>query len=112
VTLSHASALEEVDDVLALRQEEAIGRAADGDAEEVMQIAKVRHSKLRHESSHDGLKKCRRRSSHNDVVDVEQQVSDTGALFVNKEGGVGGGGSEAELPDEEANRWYHTRVPA
>jgi hypothetical protein len=36
VTLSHAGALEKVDGVLALRQEEAIGRAADGDAEEVM----------------------------------------------------------------------------
>jgi hypothetical protein len=43
------------------------------------------------------LKKSRRRSSEDDVVDVHQQVGDLCTLFVNKEGGVGDGGDEADL---------------
>jgi hypothetical protein len=56
VTLSHASALENVHGVLSLQQEQAIERARDRDAEEVVQVAEVGHGKLRGKLGHDLLK--------------------------------------------------------
>jgi hypothetical protein len=70
--------------------------ASDGDAEEVLEVAEVSHGELRTEFGHDVLKKSRRRSSEDDVVDL-QQVGDLCTLLVNKEGGVRGRGDEAEL---------------
>jgi hypothetical protein len=46
VTLGHAGTLEEVKGVLSLGQVEVVRRACDGDPQEVMEIAEVRHGKL------------------------------------------------------------------
>ena len=63
-----------------------------------MECAQVSHGKLRVEVPNDLLKKCHRGHSKDDVVDVEEQVGDTGPIFVDKEGGgVGSRGDEAEL---------------
>ena len=72
-----------------------------------MECAQVSHGKLRVEAPNELLKKCRRGRSKDDVVDVEEQVGDTGPVFVDKEGGVGGRGDEAEL----ANACRKTLVP-
>jgi hypothetical protein len=95
VTLSHASALEKLNGVLSLRQEDPVGGARDGDVEDVMEVPKVCHGELRVKKSDEALKKIRRRGGEDDVVDVEEQVGETLTLFV--EGDVGGGGGEPEL---------------
>lgn len=46
VTLGHASALKKIQSILSLGQEQSVRGPRDGDAEEVMQIAEVHHSKL------------------------------------------------------------------
>ena len=46
MTLGHASALEEIQGVLALRQEESVRRTRDGDPEEVVEAPEVNHSEL------------------------------------------------------------------
>jgi hypothetical protein len=56
VTLSHASALKKIHSILSLGQEQAVCGTSDGDAEEVMKIAKVRHGELRAEFGYDVLK--------------------------------------------------------
>jgi hypothetical protein len=97
VTLSHADAPKEVHSILSLGQEQTVCGTGDCDAEEVMEVAEVRHGELRAEFGHDVLKKSQGRCGEDDVVDVEQQVGDLGTLLVNKEGGVRSGGDEAEL---------------
>ena len=62
-----------------------------------MECAQVNHGKLRVEAPNDLLKKCHRGHSKYDVIDVQKQVGDTGPIFVDKEGGVGSRGDEAEL---------------
>jgi hypothetical protein len=44
----------------------------DGDAEEVMKVAEVRHGELRAEFGHDVLKKSRGRHNEGDVVNVDR----------------------------------------
>jgi hypothetical protein len=68
----------------------------DGDAEEVMHIAEVRHGKLGVESRHDALQEGNRRRCKDDVVDVQEQVGGGIPLFENKERRVGDGSDEAE----------------
>jgi hypothetical protein len=48
----------------------------------------------------DATKKPRRRGYQNDVIDVEQEVGDVDALFVDKEGCVGGRRGEASPLNE------------
>lgn len=55
MTLSHARALEKLDGVLSLGEEETIGGARDSDAEEVVKSAKVCHGELGAQPSHDAL---------------------------------------------------------
>jgi hypothetical protein len=88
VTLSHAGLLENIHSILSLRQKQTIYGAGDSDAEEVVEVAEIRHGELRGEFGHDVLKKSRGRCGEDDVVNVEQQVGDPHALHVNKEGGA------------------------
>jgi hypothetical protein len=55
VTLGHACPLYKIHSVLALGEKEPLWRACDDDAEEVVQIAEIRHGKLRVESRRDAL---------------------------------------------------------
>lgn len=62
-----------------------------------MQVPEIRDGELRVETLGDTLKKSRGRCREDDVIDVEQQVGDTRALFVDKERGVGCRGDEPKL---------------
>jgi hypothetical protein len=46
MALRHACTLEKLNSILTLREEQAISRARDGDAEKVVKCAEVRHRKL------------------------------------------------------------------
>ena len=100
VTLSHAGALEQIRSILTLGEEEAVRGTRDRDPEEVVKIPEICHGELGVKKLGDATKEPGRRGCQNDVVDVEQQVGDVGALFVNKEGRVGGRRSEARPLDE------------
>ena len=65
-----------------------------------MELPKICHGELRVKKPDDALKYNRRRSSQNDVVDIEQRVGDVGTLLVNKEGHVGDRSSEARALNE------------
>jgi hypothetical protein len=97
MTLSHARTLKKLDGVLSLGEEEAIGGTRDSNVEEVAKSAKIRHGELRAQPSHDALQEG---GGENDVVDVQQEVGETRPLSENEKGRVGGGGDEAELPEE------------
>jgi hypothetical protein len=56
MALGHASPLEKVDGVLSLRQMKAVGGALDGDAEEVVEIPKIRHGELVMETTSEVVK--------------------------------------------------------
>jgi len=53
VTLGHACLLKKIHHVLLLAKEEPVGGASDGDPQEVMELAKVCHGKLRVKSVDD-----------------------------------------------------------
>ena len=55
VTLSHASTLKKIQGVLSLGQKKSLGGMRDGDAEEVVQVVKIRHGELGVETRHDAL---------------------------------------------------------
>jgi hypothetical protein len=85
VTLSHAGALKQICSILTLGEEEAVGGTRDRDPEEMMKISEICHGELGVKELGDATKKPSRRGCQDDVVDVEQQVGDVGALFVDKE---------------------------
>jgi hypothetical protein len=88
MTLSHAHALKKLDGVLSLGEEEAIGGTRDSNAEEVVKGAKIRHGELRAQPSHEALQEGRGRGG------------ETRPLSEDEKGRIGGGGDEAELPEE------------
>jgi hypothetical protein len=51
----------------------------------MMKISEICHGELGVKELGDATKKPSRRGCQDDVVDVEQQVGDVGALFVDKE---------------------------
>ena len=84
MALGHADVLKEIHHVLSLRQEEAIRGTGNGDPEEVMKVPKICHGELRVQAVGDAAKKISRRRREDEVVDVEQQVGNTAALFVDR----------------------------
>jgi hypothetical protein len=104
VTLSHAGALKQVDSILSLGEEEAVGGTRDRDPEEMMKVLEICHGELGVKGLGDATKKPSRRGCQDDVVDVEQQVGDVGTLFVSE--------IEAVKPvccTKPENRWCHAR---
>ena len=88
MTLSPACTLEEVDGVLSLGQEQAVGGARDGDVEEVLEALEISHGKLRVEASHDALEKLSRRGGVGIAwVDAAEEVEDDLRLASPKWGG-------------------------
>ena len=59
VAFRHASTLEEINGVLSLRKEQSTVVPCHQDAEEVVEVAKVRHGELRGEAGDDVLEKSR-----------------------------------------------------
>jgi hypothetical protein len=68
-----------------LGQKEAVRGARDRDAKEVVESTEVCHGELGAEPIGDAPQKGRGRRRQDDVVDVEQQVSDIISIFINKE---------------------------
>jgi hypothetical protein len=100
VALSHTGALKQVGSILSLGEEEAVGGTCDRDPEEMMKIPEICHGELGVKGLSDATKKPSRQGCQNDVVDIEQQVGDVGALFVDKERCVGDRSGEASLLNE------------
>jgi hypothetical protein len=74
LAVSHASAVEDVDDVLPLVEEHARGTALDGDPQEVVERPEVLHRKLPLETGDDATQKLGGGGGEDDVVDVEEEV--------------------------------------
>jgi hypothetical protein len=89
VILNHAGALEQIRSILTLGEEEAVRGMRDRDPEEMMEIPEICHGELGVKKISDATKKSSRRGCQNEAVDVEQQVGDVGALFVDKERCIG-----------------------
>jgi hypothetical protein len=85
VTLGHPSPLKKINGVMLLGQKEAVRGARDRDAKEVVESTEVCHGELGAEPIGDAPQKGRGRRRQDDVVDVEQQVSDIISIFINKE---------------------------
>jgi hypothetical protein len=97
MALEHASTLEMLNCILALREEQPVRGARDGDAEEVVERPKVSHRELRAEARSDVTQEVQRGGRQVDVVDVEQQVGDVVSIFINKETRITSRGREGEL---------------
>jgi hypothetical protein len=68
----HASAFKDVDGVLPLVEEHALGMTLDGDPQEVVEHPQVLHRKLLLEAGDDATQKLRGGGGEDDVVDVEE----------------------------------------
>jgi hypothetical protein len=88
VALKHAGTMKKIDDVLALREHHASGRASHRDAEEVGELAEVSHGELAVEELGDMAKKTGAGGGENDVVHIEQEVSDLVSSSKNEEGDI------------------------
>jgi hypothetical protein len=96
VAFRHAGTLKKVDGVLALRQEHPRSRARDRDPEEIGQVPEIGHGELTVELVGDVLKKTGAGGGEDDVVDVEQQISQVVAATKHEEGHVALRGNEAK----------------
>jgi hypothetical protein len=72
IAISHASALEDVDGVLTLVEEQALGSTLDGDPQEMVQLTQILHRKLLLQGGDDASQKAEGGGHENDVVDVEE----------------------------------------
>jgi hypothetical protein len=106
LAFSHASAFKDVDGILPLVEEQAHGRALDGDSQEVVERPQVLHRKLLLEAGDDATHKLRGGGGEDDVVDVEEEVRCIGAATEDEQGRVRLGldetlrtqGDEANVP--------------
>jgi hypothetical protein len=71
LAVSHASALKDVDGVLPLVEEHALGTTLDGDPQEVVECPEILHRKLLLEAGDDATEKLRGGGGEDDVVDIE-----------------------------------------
>jgi hypothetical protein len=74
LAFNHASAFKDVDGVLPLVEEQALGMALDGDPQEVVERPEVLHRKLPLEAGDDATQKLGGGGGEDDVVDVEEEV--------------------------------------
>jgi hypothetical protein len=74
LAFNHASAFKDVDGVLPLVEEHALGTALDGDPQEVVERPEVLHRKLPLEEGDDATQKLEGGGGEDDVVDVEEEV--------------------------------------
>jgi hypothetical protein len=88
IAVIHASALKNVLSVLALVKEEAVRLLLHRGIEEVVEVVEVLHGEMLLESCSGMLEKLRTRGGEDDVVNVEQQVSNVGVAAVDDQ--VGG----------------------
>ena len=94
LTVSHASALEDVDGVLALVEKQALRLALHGDSQEVVQLTQVLHRELLLEGGDDALQEVVRGGREDDVVDLEE-VRSVQAATKDEQGSVRLGLDEA-----------------
>jgi hypothetical protein len=85
--VNHASALEDVDDVLVLVEKHARGVALHGDPHEVVQLTQVLHRKLLLEGGDDASQEAAGGGCEDNVVDVEE-VRRLQAAMEDEQGGV------------------------
>jgi hypothetical protein len=71
---THPGALQNILSVLPLREKHTIGRACHRNAQKMVKLTHVRHSKLTLESPNDILEKPGRGGSENNIIHIQQQV--------------------------------------
>lgn len=84
LTVSHASAIEDVDDVLVLVEKQALGPALHGDPQEVVQLTQVLHRELLLEGGDDTPQEFVRGGRGDDVIDIEEAVRRVQATIEDK----------------------------
>jgi hypothetical protein len=96
LAVGHASPLQYVDGVLALMEEETLGLALGGDAEEVVEGSQFLHRELPLQGDDRALKKVSGGCREHNVVDVEQKEDGVVAASLDEEGRVRLGLDEAD----------------
>jgi hypothetical protein len=86
--VTHANALKDDLNILALVKEEAITSLLHWDTEEVVEKAEVLHRELLLESCSGMMEKLWAWGGEDDVIDVEHQLSSVGATVVYEQRGV------------------------
>jgi hypothetical protein len=81
MVVTHAGTVEDVNDILSLREVKRMGLTSDKDAEKMMKRSEVFHGKFAAESVNDRMEKGSGGCCENDVIDIEKQVSDAGAAM-------------------------------
>jgi hypothetical protein len=100
LALSHASVLEEVDNVLSLVKEHALGTMLDGDPQEVMEHPQVLHHKLLLKAGDDATQEPSGGGGEHNIVDVEEEVHSVRAATEEEQGRVRLGFDEAPRTQE------------
>jgi hypothetical protein len=80
--------LEDIPSVLTLVEEKVVDSLLHHDVEEVAKGTEVLHGELLLESRSDTLEQLRARGSEDDVIDVEEQVRNVGAVAIDEQRGV------------------------
>jgi hypothetical protein len=103
VTIKHPSAVKKLMSILPLMKEEPICTTDHLNPEEVVKGSQVLESKLSVKTISELSKQLRGAGRQNDIMDIEEQVSCSIALAVDKQRGIGAGGVEAELMEKRCD---------
>jgi hypothetical protein len=74
VTITHAGARENIQEILFLGKVETSWCASDRDTKKMMERTEVFHSKFMAKGSSDGGKKGLRGGGENNVIDIEKEI--------------------------------------
>jgi hypothetical protein len=81
---THPGALQNILSVLPLGEKQTVCRACHRDAQKMMKLTHVRHSKLTLKSPNNMSEELNRRGSEDDIIHIEQQIGSGGSSATNK----------------------------
>jgi hypothetical protein len=108
LAISHPSPLQDIECVLPLVHEKTRRARLNSDAQEVVELTEILHSKLLLQRGDDTLKQLLTRGCEHNVINVEQQIGDLIPSAVDKERRVRLGLGESQCQQERGE----PRVPS
>jgi len=85
LAVSHASAIEDINHVLALGKKQTIASVLHLHAQEVLKLTQILHGKLLLQSRDRAAKELSRRSSEDNIIHVEEKIDSVGAATKDKQ---------------------------
>jgi hypothetical protein len=101
VAVCHTGSLKKLESILTLREDHASRCPSNSNAKEEGESTEVCHGKLGVKLRREALEELVSRSSDHNIIHIQEDVGELGAILVDEERDIGLGGDEAKTMSEE-----------